>query len=174
MTRFLLLPFLFVAISGHAATLVVDTTTTAPALNACTAAPLDCSFAGALSLANQDAAQDTIAFAIPFTEAGCDPVLLSCFVSLVSAPPLSVTQPVIIDGTTQPGHVANSLSAVNGGLKPEDIKVAVTGNLERGGSIIARVTVTMPALAVPGLGTFAPWEWTAVHTERVDEYRSLQ
>ncbi len=116
MTRFLLLPFLFVAISGHAATLVVDTTTTAPALNACTAAPLDCSFAGALSLANQDAAQDTIAFAIPFTEAGCDPVLLSCFVSLVSAPPLSVTQPVIIDGTTQPGHVANSLSAVNGGL----------------------------------------------------------
>ena len=85
---------------------------------------------------------------------------------------LAATAPDPTTATQQAEQAARD-TAVNGGLKPEDIEVAVTGNLERGGSIIARVTVTMPALAVPGLGTFAPWEWTAVHTERVDDYRSL-
>lgn len=116
MSRFALVPFLWFAFSGHATTFVVDTTTQSAGLNACTAAPADCSFAGALALANQDAGQDTIAFAIPFAEAGCDAASQACFLSLLSAPPLAVTQPLIIDGTTQPGHVANTIGAADGGL----------------------------------------------------------
>ncbi len=79
MSRIALVPFLLFAFSAHATTFLVDTTTPSPALNACTAAPADCSFAGALSLANQDAGQDTIAFAIPFAQAGCDVALQPVF-----------------------------------------------------------------------------------------------
>jgi hypothetical protein len=31
----------------------------------------------------------------------------------------------------------------------------------------------MPALVVPGLTTVEPWSWSASHTERVDDFRSL-
>ncbi len=64
-------------------------------------------------------------------------------------------------------------TARNHGLAGDDLTVTLDGTLERGATITARVTVRMPALAVPGLGAFEPWTWTATHAERVDDYRSL-
>jgi hypothetical protein len=31
----------------------------------------------------------------------------------------------------------------------------------------------MPALAIPLIGRVGSWEWTAVHVEHVDNYRSF-
>ncbi len=45
--------------------------------------------------------------------------------------------------------------------------------LARGSTVTARVTVSMPAIVVPLIGTAAGWSWTAAHREPVDPYRSL-
>lgn len=71
------------------------------------------------------------------------------------------------------GEDAVARAAENYGLPPGDLAVDWAGSFTRGGSITARVTVRMPALAVPGLGQIAAWTWTASHTEYVDRYRSL-
>ncbi len=65
------------------------------------------------------------------------------------------------------------LAAQNYGLDPADLTVSWQGAFGRGESITATVTVRMPALVVPGLTTVDPWTWSASHTERVDDYRSL-
>ena len=74
---------------------------------------------------------------------------------------------------TQAGDEAVSQAARNYGLDPGDLTVDWDGVFARGGSITARVTVRIPALALPGLTTIDAWSWTASHTERVDDYRSL-
>ncbi len=66
-----------------------------------------------------------------------------------------------------------ALAAQNYGLDPADLTVSWEGAFGRGESITATVTVRMPALVVPGLTTVDPWTWSASHTERVDDYRSL-
>ena len=67
--------------------------------------------------------------------------------------------------------------AVNLGLDPGDVSVALdcrTGaRLARGGTVTARVTVQVPAVAIPGVGSAGAWSWTAVHTESVDPFRSF-
>ena len=47
------------------------------------------------------------------------------------------------------------------------------GGLAGGQTIVSRVTVRMPVLMVPLLGSVGRWSWTAVHAERVDDYRSF-
>ena len=42
--------------------------------------------------------------------------------------------------------------------------------LPRGGVVAARVTVEMPAVAVPLVGSVSAWTWTAAHREPVDPY----
>lgn len=64
-------------------------------------------------------------------------------------------------------------AARNAALAPGDLALDVAGALERGATVTARVTVDMPALALPLVGTVGRWSWTAAHTERVDDYRSL-
>jgi hypothetical protein len=44
--------------------------------------------------------------------------------------------------------------------------------LPRGGLLAARVIVRMPALTIPGIGAVGAWEWTALHRQPVDAYRS--
>jgi hypothetical protein len=44
--------------------------------------------------------------------------------------------------------------------------------LVRGGEVTARVTASMPTLAVPLVGSVAAWSWTAEHREPVDPYGS--
>ncbi|MDP9389448.1 MAG: hypothetical protein M3Q48_16415, partial [Actinomycetota bacterium] len=65
-------------------------------------------------------------------------------------------------------------AARNAGLAPGDLALDVAGDLERGATVVARVTVEMPALRIPLVGTVGRWSWTASHAERVDDYRSLR
>jgi hypothetical protein len=47
------------------------------------------------------------------------------------------------------------------------------GGLAGGQTVVSRVTVRMPVLTVPLVGSVGRWSWTAVHAERVDDYRSF-
>lgn len=71
------------------------------------------------------------------------------------------------------GNAAALRTAENFGLDPDDVSVSWAGDLSRGGSVTATVTVRMPAIVVPGWGGVEGWSWSASHTERVDDYRSI-
>jgi hypothetical protein len=101
-----------------AATLTVDTTQNLDSvfLRACTSAPGDCSFLGAITQANSTTAADTIAFGIPTTtDSGCTASTGVCVIELPSGL-VNVTQPITIDGYTQPGATPNTLSADGNGV----------------------------------------------------------
>ncbi len=109
---------LFAALGCHAAVFTVDNTQNSGSvfLQACTSAPNDCSFIGAVTAANATLAEDTIAFNIPVTEdAGCVSATGACQIRLPSSV-LNFTQPIIIDGYTQPGATPNTLSGDGLGL----------------------------------------------------------
>lgn len=109
---------LFAALTCHAAVFTVDNTQNSGSvfLQACTSAPNDCSFLGAVAAANATAAEDTIAFNIPVDEdAGCVAAMSTCQIRLPSNV-LTFTQPIIIDGYTQPGATPNTLSGDGLGL----------------------------------------------------------
>jgi uncharacterized membrane protein len=63
-------------------------------------------------------------------------------------------------------------------LEPSDVDVQLDcvpgGRLPRGGSVRASVTVAVPAVALPGIGSVGAWSWTAHHSEPVDQYRSFE
>ena len=66
--------------------------------------------------------------------------------------------------------------ATGANLSAPDIAVVVdcqAGDpLPRDGSVTARVTVAMPGVDVPVIGSVAGWTWTAAHVEPVDPYGS--
>jgi hypothetical protein len=68
--------------------------------------------------------------------------------------------------------------ARNLGLVPRDVDVQLDcvpgGRLPRGGSVRASVTVAVPAVTLPGIGSVGAWSWTAHHSEPVDQYRSFE
>ncbi len=108
----------FTAASCLAATFTVDTTANSDSVffRACTAAPGDCSLWGALLSANATTSIDTIAFNIPASEdSGCVAATGVCRIRTPSAV-VQITNPVIIDGYTQPGAVENTLSGVDSGV----------------------------------------------------------
>ncbi|MCU1427271.1 MAG: hypothetical protein JWL83_1271 [Actinomycetia bacterium] len=45
-------------------------------------------------------------------------------------------------------------------------------DLRRGGTVSARVTIEMPAVVVPGMGTAGGFHWSVVRSRRIDDYRS--
>jgi len=51
-----------------------------------------------------------------------------------------------------------------------DVSCAEGAALAPGGDVEARVTVTMPAVDLPGIGAVGAWSWTARHREPVDRY----
>ena len=51
-----------------------------------------------------------------------------------------------------------------------DVSCAAGAALVPGGDVEARVTVTMPAVDLPGIGAIGAWSWTARHREPVDRY----
>ncbi len=68
--------------------------------------------------------------------------------------------------------------ARNLGVAPRDLSVDLacadgTG-LAPGTDVEARVTVSMPAVQVPGVGAVGAWSWTARHREPVDRYVSAR
>ncbi len=109
---------LFTALGCQAAVFTVDNTENSGSvfLQACTSAPNDCSFLGAVAAANATPAEDTIAFNIPVDEdAGCVAETGTCQIRLPSSV-LTFAQPIIIDGYTQPGATLNTLSGDGQGL----------------------------------------------------------
>lgn len=125
MSRLLLLATLWTSVLP-AATFTVDTTSDT-SLGACTAAAADCSFSGAIAAANATGAQDTIAFAIPMSDPGCDAGSGVCTITPVPGSSRFVSQPLIIDGYTQPGAVPNSNTPAQGGLNGA-LKIQLDGN----------------------------------------------
>jgi Flp pilus assembly protein TadG len=66
--------------------------------------------------------------------------------------------------------------AGNYGVPPDQVRgpdVSAGGGLAAGQTVVARVTVRMPALVIPLVGQVGGWSGTAVHAERVDDYRSF-
>jgi hypothetical protein len=85
---------------------------------------------------------------------------------------------VVLDGTCR-DDIASAAAlriARGGGLEPSEVSVeldCVAGTaLERDHSISAHVTVDMPAVSVPLIGSVGAWRWTAGHTEPIDPYGS--
>lgn len=70
------------------------------------------------------------------------------------------------------GEEAVAQTAANFDVERNDLSIAWSGDLSRGGSVTATVSVRMPAVVFPGLGTVDAWSWSSSHTERVDDYRS--
>ena len=54
-----------------------------------------------------------------------------------------------------------------------DLTLQLEGELARGATVTAHVTVDMPAPAIPLVGSLATSSRTLSHTEPVDLYRSL-
>jgi Flp pilus assembly protein TadG len=63
--------------------------------------------------------------------------------------------------------------ADNHGLDGSILSVSYDGVLDWGATITADVTIPVPVLAIPGIGTFASGNLTVSHSERVDDYRSF-
>lgn len=75
-------------------------------------------------------------------------------------------------------RVTSAEMARNLGVAPRDVSIDVDcadgAELEPGSDVEARVTVTMPAVQVPGVGPVGEWSWTARHREPVDRYASAR
>jgi hypothetical protein len=136
---FLLVFNVLTSSTSLAATYSIDTTANNSALSACTPAAADCSFAGALTRANADATLDTLNFMIPYdgSVAGCDAGLQACFLDITASPALSINQPLIIDGSTQAGHVLNTIAASMGPINAE-------WSIEIGGPTLANTFALVP------------------------------
>lgn len=63
--------------------------------------------------------------------------------------------------------------AENHGVDASTVSVAYTGSTDRGGTVVATVSVVMPALTFPGLGAVGSVTWSTSHSERVDQYRGF-
>ena len=101
-----------------AATFTVDTTLNSNSafVSACTSAPADCSFWGALLAADATQAEDTLVFAIPANQdSGCVASTGICRIETPLAN-LVVSWPIVIDGLSQAGATANTLSANGNGV----------------------------------------------------------
>jgi hypothetical protein len=56
-------------------------------------------------------------------------------------------------GGTERGVLVAERVAANHGIPPADVSVGFRGELERGAEVAALVTVRMPALVLPGIGS---------------------
>jgi len=136
-------------IQAHAATFVVDTTSNA-SLVACTAAANDCSLRGAIASANTAAGLDNINFNIPMSDAGCVAATGVCTITPGSTLVVFGGGAAVIDGTTQPGWQANTLTPTQGGLNTQ-LKIVLSGsvcpacsaiNLAVAGSLVRGVAIS--------------------------------
>jgi Flp pilus assembly protein TadG len=75
-------------------------------------------------------------------------------------------------GTAEGTRLVDEI-ARNHGVDPSTVSVSYAGSTSRGGSVSATVSVQMPALSLPGLGSVGSVTWSTSHTERVDQYRGF-
>jgi hypothetical protein len=91
-----------------------------------------------------------------------------------------VSRVVAVAGVCDRGRAAETGQdmARNLGLATSDVDVQLDcvpgGRLPRGGNVRASVTIAVPAVAIPGIGSVGAWSWTAHHSEPVDQYRSFE
>jgi hypothetical protein len=91
-----------------------------------------------------------------------------------------VSRVVAVAGVCDRGRAAETGHdmARNLGLSPGDVDVQLDCSpgerLARGGNVRASVTVAVPAVTIPAIGSVGAWSWTAHHSEPVDQYRSFQ
>lgn len=64
--------------------------------------------------------------------------------------------------------------ARNHGIDPATMSVRFEGEAVRGGEVRAIVTVQLPALRFPGMGSVGAVDWSTSHTELVDQYRGFE
>jgi hypothetical protein len=115
-----------------AATYTVDNLGDSAIQSACTAAANDCSLRGAISRANADAALDTVDFNIPTALCGA-----TCLITATQQ--ISIDQPIVIDGSTQPGYVANIIPAQDGPINTVwSIEMRLLGNFVLNNSTMLR------------------------------------
>lgn len=48
------------------------------------------------------------------------------------------------------------------------------GEIRRGAEVSVQIEVPIPGVVVPGVGGVAAFQWSQSHTERVDDYRSIE
>ncbi|MBA2325265.1 MAG: hypothetical protein H0V95_01315 [Actinobacteria bacterium] len=77
------------------------------------------------------------------------------------------------DAARRVGSTMAGNTGLRGGTVEVTIDCASGQRLRRGGEVTASVTVTMPAVDIPGIAEVGAWSWTARHTEPVDQYRSF-
>jgi hypothetical protein len=75
-------------------------------------------------------------------------------------------------------HGLADLMAANLGLDHRDLQVELDcvpgASLAPGGDVQVSVTVQMPAVHLPALGSVGAWSWTARHRQPVDLYGSVR
>jgi hypothetical protein len=64
-------------------------------------------------------------------------------------------------------------AGTNHGLPPGTLTVELTGGWCRACTVTASVTVDIPAIDVPFIGTVGSFTYTATSSARIDDYRSL-
>ncbi len=64
--------------------------------------------------------------------------------------------------------------AANYDLDPNDLSLELSGSFQRGGTVTATITVTMPVTRLPLVGPVGGFSRSLSHTEVVDRYRSLE
>src|SRR2546430_6519815 len=97
--------------------------------------------------ANANAGADTINFNIPASDPNCDPITFVCTVTLASnmAP---ITDPVTIDGYTQPATSVNTLANSDDAV----LRIEVNGN-EKNGFVITGGSSTIRGLVINRCGS---------------------
>lgn len=91
-----------------------------------------------------------------------------------------VSRVVAVAGICDRGRAAETghEMARNLGFSPGDIDVQLDctpgQRLLRGDNVDASVTIAVPAVTLPGIGSVGAWSWTAHHSEPVDQYRSFE
>jgi hypothetical protein len=62
--------------------------------------------------------------------------------------------------------------AWNYGIPADELDIAISVSQTRGGQVVSRVTVVMPAIVVPAFLHVGRWRWTTQYAVRIDDYRS--
>ena len=124
--RYLILIWvLFALVPVHAAVYTVDTTSDNASLIACLDdEPEDCSLRGAIARANASGTDDTIEFDIPMSDPGCNADTGICRIVVDGGSAFFISQPLVIDGYTQPGAQPNTIPAP--GANNAQLKIEIT------------------------------------------------
>lgn len=63
--------------------------------------------------------------------------------------------------------------ARNHGVDPADVSLSYDGTATRGNRVRATVSVQLPALVFPGIGSLGTVRWSTHHSELVDQFRTF-